>query len=275
MKPRSRYAEVILHAEEMGRVAGEVIAEKISTVPIPVAPYIPPVTPPAVPPEEEWKEFVWEETLDTNTRDREIKFNMDAKAFNIRTDREIQAKFFRNYITIPSSESPFSVVFPLSISRVYITALSGAAVKLIASTHPIQVSFGRAKLEGSASPSLSSVQSYWYWASQISQPALTYTTWTVTGPTGAAYTVPDNKRLVIDLVTLSTDVKGTVQQVELLEYTSGGTTYRFGGAFFDCVVPLRLRVPLSAGSQVLLRTYNWDIEDRTIWAVINGFEEYV
>jgi hypothetical protein len=264
-----------LHAEEMGRVAGEVMAKRIVMPPV-VVPGVQPgaqPAPPAILPEE-YKEFVWEETLAAGTQDREIKLGIDARAFNIRTDRELKVKFFREYVTIPSSESPFDVVFPTPVRRIYVTATAGAAVKMIASSQPIQVSFGRAKLEGVAAASFSSGQSYWYWASMVAQPAMSYNTWVAMKADGSAYVVPDGKRLVIDLVTLSTDVKGAVQQVDLLEYKSDGTLYRFGGAYFDCVVPLRLRVPLAAGSQVWIRTYNWDTDDRNIWVVINGFEEW-
>lgn len=262
----------------MGRVAGEVIARQIA-LPQVITPPAPGVTPAPAPPApvapEELREFIWEETLAPDTEDREIRLGIDAKVFNIRTDRDIMVKFFKNYTTIPSSESPFNAVFPVPVSRVYVTAAAGADVKMIASNMPIKVSFGRAKLEGSGIQSLATLQSYWYWTIQISHPANTYVEWIVAGSDGNPYTVPENKRLIIDLVTLSSDVKGAVQQVDLIEYKSDGSNYRFGGAFFDCVVPLKMRVPLAEGSQIGIRTYNWDIDDRIIWVVINGWEEYL
>ena len=260
----------------MGRVAGEVMAKQL-VQPIVVPPYTPQpaVTPTVTPPAEDYKEFIWEETLAADTRDREIRLGIDARAFNIRFDREIKVKFFREYVTIPSSESPFSAVFPTAIRRIYVTAERGAAVKMLASNLPIQVSFGRAKLEGTATASFSSLQSYWYYATSGILNALSHETYVATSSEDEPYVVPDNKRLIIDLVTLSSDVKGAVQQVDLWEYKADGTLYRFGGSYFDCVVPLHFRVPLAAGSQLWFTWWNWDFDSRTIWMVVNGWEEWV
>jgi len=223
--------------------------------------------------------FFREFDLPAGTRDYELKLGIKARFLKVFTDRDLKVRPELpgwQAIPVPAAESPFKLPLPPNVwvSRVFLTALAGAHVKVIASVTPIDISFGRAKIEGTAIPSFATGQTYWYWASQISQPAETYSTWVVATATGAPYEVPDNKRLVVDLVTLSTDVKGAVQQVELLERKTDGTLYRFGGAFFDCVVPLHMRVPLSSGSQVWIRTYNWDTEDRVLWVCMNGWEEY-
>ncbi|MBW2673168.1 MAG: hypothetical protein JRD89_07100 [Deltaproteobacteria bacterium] len=270
---RSKYAELLFLAEEVG----EAVAARVMA-PRPAAPFPPPEpAPPEVAPP---KVRYWEKTLPRGTSNHPIDLNMDARYFIFRTDRDIEVDMDLpdwSPITVPAAESPFRISLPegTSKTRIYITAEVGANVGVLFSNQPIEWEFGRARSEGTAIESFADRQSYWYWASQIEQPAMSMSEWIVSTAEGVPYVVPEGKRLVIDLVTLSTDVAGVVQQVELLERKADGSLYRFGGAFFDCVVPLHLRVPIAAGSQVRIRTYNWDSDDRTIWVVIHGWEEWL
>ena len=238
------------------------------------------IAPPPVEPPKPEAPYYWEDSLPAGTRDLELKLGIRARYLHVRTDRDISVKIdMPGWAAIPvmAAESPFKMALPpnLYTSRVFITALAGGTVKVIAAVSPIDISFGRAKLEGTGIQSFSVGQTYWYYAVSAILDAVSHTTYVAAVDAGVPYVVPDNKRLVMDLVTLSTDVKGAVQQVDLLEYKADGTFYRFGGAYFDCVVPLHLRVPLAAGSSFAFTFWNWDSDARTIWMVANGWEEWL
>ncbi|GAI58055.1 unnamed protein product, partial [marine sediment metagenome] len=165
MRPRSRWAEIIMMGEEIG----DTIARRMKPKEEPTIPPSPPL--------------IWEETLPVGTRDKEIILGIKAKALNIRTDRDIVVNLYVRAddrevkrwppIPVPASESPLDLVLPEGewIERMFITASAGATIKAAASVRPISISFGRAKIEGTAVASFSPMQSYWYWAYSLEQPA--------------------------------------------------------------------------------------------------------
>lgn len=275
-------ADALTRRDELMEATLEVLGainEKLVPTPTPA---MPPAMPPAVPPPVPTPPaaplvlpVTIERTIPPNKWE-EIRLGMKTRTIYIHTDRDLRVKLkgIGPEIPVPASESPFWTTTPpnLVIDRISVLSHTGANIKVTISEFPIY--WGRASPESSPPPSFSRRQTFWYWAATITQPAGTWTDWTLAGPDGLPYTVPAGRRLVIDLVNLSSDIAGVVQQVDLVEVQADGTRYRFGGSFFDTHAPLHMRTPLSAGSQVHMITYNYDFTAaRRIWVKIDGFEE--
>lgn len=228
----------------------------------PVAPAAPPAVPPrveAAPPEGPIVPRQIELDLPSGTKRHEVNFGIKAMSLNIRTDGDISVRLSRGgpSISVLADDSPFNLVSSKRyIERIWLDSAYGATVKVLCATDPVSVSYGHKELPTAYR---------WHWAGQITQPAGTYSEYDV-------YTVPSDRRLVVESTYLSSNVKGVVQQVDMLEW-DGATLYRFGGTFFDCQAPLPLSYKIIGGKSLRIRTYNYDTEERVIWVVIMSREE--
>lgn len=228
----------------------------------PTPPVAPPVAPPpkvVAPPEKKVVPYYIEMDLPSGTKSHEVNFGIRARALNIRTDGDISVRLSRGerHIPVSAADSPFALNISEGwIERVWITAPYGANVKIFASTVPISISYGRKELPTAYR---------WHWAGQVSQPARTYSEYEV-------YSVPSDRRLVVEAAILSSDVKGVVQRVDFLEGPEV-PLYRFGGTFFDCQAWVPINYKMVGGKILRMYTYNYDTEDRIIWVVISSREE--
>lgn len=228
----------------------------------PAPPAALPAAPPRVavaPPEKKIVPNYIELDLPSDTKGHEVNFGIRARSVNIRTDNDISVRLSRGARPIPvaATDSPFNLNISEGwIERVWLTSLYGANVKIFCSTVPVSVSYGRKELPTAYR---------WHWAAQVAQPAGTLSEYDV-------YTVPSDRRLVIETVALSSDVKGVVQRVDFLEGPEV-PLYRFGGTFFDCQAPLLLNYKMVGGKILKIRTYNYDTAERIIWVIISSREE--
>jgi hypothetical protein len=249
----------LMQAREMGRaLAGEIA----------------PVLRPAEEPEELGPPpFYWEGKLPAGTRDYVLEFGMRARYLQIRYDEDISVRIDRpgwGAIRLSAAESPFEYPLPgkLYTERIFIDAEKGAKLKVFASTRDVRVRFGRATMRDP------STGSFWYWQSGIPQPAGTYSTWIAATSGGVPYEVPAGRRLVVEHVFLSCDVKGEVQRVDLYDYDPAtGSIYRFFSTYFDLELSRRFHYPLPEGHQLWIQTYNYNSEDREFRVTIHGYEE--
>lgn len=226
----------------------------------------PTIAPPAVPPKVEVAPPEWpvvprfiELTLPSGTKKYEVNFGIKAMSLNINTDGDISVKLSKGGSSIPilANDSPFSLVTPKKfIERIWLDSPYGATVRILCATDPVSIGYGRRELPAAYR---------WHWAGLFTQPALTLSEYDV-------YTVPSDRRLVIENAYLSSSVKGVVQRVDLLEW-DGANLYRFGGSFFDCQAPVPLNYKMDGGKTLSIRTYNYDTEERFIWVVIMSREE--
>jgi len=197
--------------------------------------------------------------LPAGTKRYEVNFGIKAKSINIRTDEDISVNLSRGGRPIPilADDSPFNLNLSEGwIEKIWLNSDYGATVKILCATESMSISYGRKELPTAYR---------WHWAGQVTQPALTLSEYEV-------YTIPRDRRLVVENAYLSSSVKGVVQRVDFLEW-DGASLYRFGGTFFDCQSPLPLNYSMTGGKTLNIRTYNYDTEDRIIWVVIMSREE--
>lgn len=227
---------------------------------------IPPAVPPAVlervevvPPEKKVVPRYIELDLPAGAKGHEVNFGIKARSINIRADQDISARLSKGGPSIPISaaDSPFTLNLSRGwIEKIWLNSPYGANIKIFSATEPMSVGYGRKELPTAYR---------WHWAGLVTQPAGTLSEYDV-------YTIPSDRRLVVESATLSSDVKGVVQRVDFLEW-DGATLYRFGGTFFDCQAHVPINYKMSGGKMLKMRTYNYDTEDRIIWVIISSREE--
>lgn len=265
-RPKERVKRIIVpHPPEQMPAPDEFVLRLVEAVMVRRRP-APPVAPPAAPervgvtpPTKKVVPNYIELDLPSGTKGHEVNFGIKAKSLNIRVDQDISVRLSRGGPSIPISaaDSPFTLNLSRGwMEKIWLNTPYESNVKVFCATEPMTVNFGRKEIPTAYR---------WHWAGQALQPAGTLSEYDL-------YTIPSDRRLVIESATLSSDVKGVVQRVDFLEW-DGATLYRFGGTFFDCQSNLTLNYKMSGGRSLKMRTYNYDTEDRTLWVMVSSREE--
>lgn len=217
--------------------------------------------------------FYWEGELPSGTRDYVVEFGMKARYLQIRYDEDISVRIDRpgwGAIRLAAAESPFEYPLPgkLYTERIFIDADNGAYVKVFASPKHVPVRFGRAMMRDPPT------SSFWYWQSGWTVEAGSSDLSIAATSAGTPYEVPPGKRLVVEHVHVSTEVKGEIQRVDLYDYDPAtGDLYRFFSTYFDLETERRFHYPLREGHWLLIETYNYNSEPREFRVTIHGYEE--
>lgn len=264
MRPRNRWAEAIIQAEEIG----DTIARRMRALPVVVTPEAPPAVPVV-----DRAPVPYEVDLVASTEEQRIELGIDARALNIRTDEDISVRLDipRSLpIPLPAAESPFNLLLPAGefTRRLYITAPNGAKVKIFAATRPFSVSFGR------ATPRRAPTAGDWHWQAGADVGASDDDVYFVAGPDGLPYTVPAGYRLVLERFHVSCGVGGEIQRFDMYDYNPAtGTDYRFVATFFNIGAQRTVNYSLPAGHQLKIHLYNNNSVARHFRVTLHGYVE--